>query len=254
MLRAVFIGSPNRFDEILVHWLARRTDLAGVVWTDATAWQRSTRGRLGFARARMRRRGVLKTLDELAFYLYFHSRLAAAEQQRLEEAVVAPYAAEHGNVRWRGDAITATGVNGEDVCAFLEERRPDLVFAMCINERFSERVRAIPRHGVFLWHEGITPEYRGLYSPFWAVHELDFGRIGYTLLRMNERFDAGEVFVQGPARDVDPFDASTTSRSATRRSGTRCRPWRRSWESSRPARRGRSSGRTPRRATSRIRG
>jgi hypothetical protein len=204
VLRAAFIGSWNRVDEILVHWLSARTELVGVVWTDATAWRHTHAGRLAFARERVRRHGLLKALDELGFYLYYHRRLAAADFESLEQAVVAPYVERHGRVRWSGDALHADDVNGEDVCEFLERRRPDVVFAMCINVRFSERLRAIPRHGVFLWHEGITPEYKGLYSPFWAVHELDFDRIGYTLLRMNDRLDAGEVFVQGRARDVDP--------------------------------------------------
>ena len=76
---------------------------------------------------------------------------------------------------------------------------------MCIKNWFGEEIRAIPRHGVFLWHEGVTPEYKGLYSPFWAAHNLDFQRIGYTLLRMNAEYDAGQIFVQGRARDVDPL-------------------------------------------------
>jgi hypothetical protein len=204
VLRAAFIGSPNRFNELLVHWLAQRVELTGVVWTDATAWKRTVRGRLAFARRRLRRRGPFGLLDEAAFHLYFHRRLMAADVSRLDREVVDPYVAEHGRLRWTADALTAADVNADEVCDFLQERRPDVVFAMCISERFSDRLRAIPRHGLFLWHEGITPQYRGLYSPFWAVHELDFQRIGYTLLRTNEQLDAGEVFVQGRARDVDP--------------------------------------------------
>jgi hypothetical protein len=51
----------------------------------------------------------------------------------------------------------------------------------------------------------VTPEYKGLYSPFWAAHNLDFDRIGYTLLRMNDEYDAGQVFAQGGAREVNPL-------------------------------------------------
>jgi len=76
---------------------------------------------------------------------------------------------------------------------------------MCTNDYFSRELREIPRFGAFLWHEGFTPEYRGLYAPFWTVSALDFDRIGSTLLRMSDSFDAGDPFVQEPARDVDPF-------------------------------------------------
>jgi hypothetical protein len=204
VLKAVFIGSRNDFDETLVDWLSRRTELSGVVWTSSTAWQRTLRGRLSFARARARRYGLRKAIDETLFYLYFHRAGRRPDHRELRRTVIDPYEAEHGVQVWRGDAIEAAGVNSPEVLAFLRERRPDVVFAMCINEFFGEEIRSIPSHGVLLWHEGITPEYRGLYSPFWAAHNLDFGRIGYTLLRMNERYDAGEVFVQGPAHDVDP--------------------------------------------------
>jgi methionyl-tRNA formyltransferase len=118
--------------------------------------------------------------------------------------VIDPYFAAHGTVRWAGDALHTADVNAEETVAFLRERGPDAVFAVCVSDRFSERVHSIPRLGTFLWHEGVTPEYRGLYSPFWAVHELDFANLGCTLLRMNERLDGGEVYVQTPVRDVDP--------------------------------------------------
>lgn len=56
-----------------------------------------------------------------------------------------------------------------------------------------------------MWHEGITPEYRGVYSPFWALVNEDYDNLGYTLLKMNERLDAGDIFVQGKAKDIDPL-------------------------------------------------
>ena len=204
VLKAVFIGSRNDFDEVLVDWLGRRTELTGVVWTSSTAWQRSLRGRLDFARRRARRYGIRKALDETAFYLYFHRLRKRGDHDELVSRVIDPYRREHGAPEWRGDAITAAGVNSPEVLDFIRERRPDVVFAMCINDYFGAEIRSIPTHGVLLWHEGVTPEYKGLYSPFWAAHNLDIERIGYTLLRMSDEIDAGQVFVQGQARDVDP--------------------------------------------------
>ncbi|HEV2075314.1 MAG TPA: hypothetical protein VGR10_03665 [Thermoleophilaceae bacterium] len=203
MLRTVFIGSRNEFDELLVDWLSRRTDLRGVVWTSSTAWQRTLRGRLEFARKRARRHGPRKALDEIAFYLVFHRFLKDRDYGELKRRVIDAEAPD-GRPRWRGDAITTEDVNAPHVLRFLRERQPDLALAMCITNYFHDEIRSIPRHGVYLWHEGITPEYKGLYSPFWAAHNLDFDRIGYTLLRMSDHYDAGEVYAQGPALDVDP--------------------------------------------------
>lgn len=205
MLKAVFIGSKNEFNEILVHWLSRRVEVAGVVWTNATAWQKSWRGRFEFARRRMRRYGFLKVLNEVLGYCYLHAFLSGGEVAELQRRVIIPYFERHGVPAWRGDSIVTADVNAPEALSFISERRPDIVLAMCINNYFGKRLRALPRLGVFLWHEGYTPEYKGLYSPFWALHNLEFERLGYTLLRMNDEYDAGEVFVQGRASGFDPF-------------------------------------------------
>lgn len=204
MLKTVFLGSRNDFDQVLVDWLARRTDLRGVVWTSSTAWQHTLRGRIDFARRRAHRYGIRKAIDETAFYLYFHRLKKQRDHAELRRRVIDPYPSSGGDPEWKGDSISATDVNAPHVLEFLRERQPDAALAMCVNNFFAQEIRSIPSKGVFLWHEGITPEYKGLYSPFWAVHNLDFDRIGYTLLRMNDSYDAGDVFVQGRAQDVDP--------------------------------------------------
>src|SRR3954464_13226106 len=98
------MGSRNEFDQVLVHWLSRRTELAGVVWTSSTAWAHSWEGRLGFARTRLRRRGPLKTADEAAFWFLYHRVLRERERdtEELRSRVILPYVREHGEVEWRG--------------------------------------------------------------------------------------------------------------------------------------------------------
>jgi len=205
MLKTVFIGSKNEFDKMLVHWLAQRTELVGVVWIRSTAWRRSWRGRLEFARTRIRRYGPRKAIDEALFHLYYHRFVGPADYARLQRVVIGPYEARHGPTAWKGRPIFAEDVTAPEVLTYLRERQPDVALAMCVNSYFGRALRKIPRHGIFLWHEGITPEYKGLYSPFWAVHNLDFQQIGYTLLRMDDGYDTGEVFAQGPALGIDPW-------------------------------------------------
>jgi methionyl-tRNA formyltransferase len=204
LLRTIFIGAQNTFDDVLVDWLAERSELVGVIWIDAAGWRRSWKDRLAFTRKRMKRYGFLKTLDEIAFFLYYQGILVRRERRDLDDRLVASLRERYGNRGWSGDQVSVSDVNSPEAMTFLRERKPDVAFAMCVNNYFSGEMRALMNHGVFLWHEGVTPEYRGLYSPFWAVHNLDFERIGYTLLRMNDEYDAGDVYVQGRARDVDP--------------------------------------------------
>ncbi len=205
MLKTIFIGSKNEFDDLLVDWLSERTEVVGAIWLDPEEWRKSLRGTLDFAHRRLKRRGLRKTLDEIAFFVYYHARLGRAEERTLEDRVIAPFRKERGERRWTGDSIAVSDVNSPEALAWLREREPDLALAMCVNNYFADELRGLFKHGVFLWHKGFTPEYRGLYSPFWAVANADFDRIGYTLLRMNESYDAGEVFVQGRVKDVDPF-------------------------------------------------
>jgi len=202
MLKTVFIGAKNDFDDMLVHWLSQRSDVVGAVWLDPWAWQRSWRGRIDFVKRRLRRRGLLATLDEIAYFFAFKVFLERRSGEQLY-TLSDPYFAANGNERWDGDTISAENVNAPEVLAFLAEREPDVAFAMCISNYFGEKVRTIPGHGVFLWHEGITPEYRGLHSPFWALHNLDFDSVGYTLLQMNDELDGGEIFAQGTIGEFD---------------------------------------------------
>ena len=59
--------------------------------------------------------------------------------------------------------MSSDNVNKKEVIDFLNEVKPDIIFAMCVNDFFGKKIRAIPKYGGFIWHEGLTPEYKGLY-------------------------------------------------------------------------------------------
>jgi hypothetical protein len=153
----------------------------------------------------MKRVGLLKTCDEVLYYLLIHRKfLHSAGNAEAQTRLIDFYLSNHGSTDWHGDSIQTDSVNSSAALEFVRQRQPDLIMAMCVNDYFGRTLREIPRLGCFLWHEGITPEYKGLYSPFWAIHNLDLSMLGYTVLRMNHRYDDGEIFLQGPALDVDP--------------------------------------------------
>jgi Formyl transferase len=195
MLRSVFIGSPNRFTELMVDWLSKHSVLTGTVWTYSAHWAKTLSGRLQFAEKRVKRFGIRKALNETLYYLLskkFLNESGEPYQSRLCDA----YAEKYGQPAWQGESIETNDINSPEVLQFVRERSPDLIMCMCINEFFRREIRGIPRLGAFLWHEGLVPEYKGLYSPFWAIHNGQPGMLGYTLLRMNGRYDEGEVFLQ----------------------------------------------------------
>lgn len=58
-------------------------------------------------------------------------------------------------------------------------------------------VRALAKVAVIGGHPGITPEYRGAYSPFWAIHRGDPGMVGCTVFLLDDGMDTGPVLFQG---------------------------------------------------------
>jgi len=204
MLDCVFIGTKNEFDENLISWLSKRTNLKGVVFPLSTTWQKSLSGKRAFLKIRIKRNGVLKTLDEMIFYYVYHKFYSKEDYKALREEIILPYR-ESDFTLWSGNQMFSNNLNDESTIDFIRHCNPDIIFAMCVNDYFGKKLLNIPKFGVFLWHEGITPEYRGLYSPFWAIHNLDFENIGYTLLKMNQKIDAGEIYAQGRLKNFNPF-------------------------------------------------
>ena len=203
MLRCIFVGSPNRFTALMAHWLSKHTDLCGTVWTSSAPWPGSLAGRLGFASKRLKRYGLLKTADEALYYTLFKTVLRGAGEN-VQNRLVELYVRDYERPTWAGDSTHTSDINSPEVIDFVRQRSPDLIMSMCINEFFKRKLRGTPRLGAFLWHEGLVPEYKGLYSPFWAIHNGQPNMLGYTVLRMNERYDEGEVYLQGQVRDIDP--------------------------------------------------
>ncbi|MCP4234647.1 MAG: hypothetical protein GY770_13855 [Aestuariibacter sp.] len=77
MLRSIFVGSKNEFNEVLVDWVSGVTDLQGVVWTKSTKWQTTLRGQYEFAKSRSRRYGLIKVIDETILYFFLHKFILA---------------------------------------------------------------------------------------------------------------------------------------------------------------------------------
>jgi len=205
MMRSVFIGSKNEFDELIVDWLAQNTELAGVIWSDSAIWRKTWKGRIQYGVKRSKKYGLLKIINELLLFFYVKKKVAVKELGLLKREVIRPYWKKTGRkfseLKFR--QISSDNVNKKDVLSFLEEVKPDIIFAMCVNDFFGKKIRNIARYGVFLWHEGLTPEYKGLYSPFWTLYNKEYDKLAYTFLRMNDEIDGGEIFVQGFAKEID---------------------------------------------------
>jgi folate-dependent phosphoribosylglycinamide formyltransferase PurN len=173
--------------EVLPRWLASFSELAGVVIITETGSRARERIRFEW------RRSGLRMLDVLAFRLYYRLRLAERDgtwvRARTDTLLerYPPMAA--GSVRVHHTADP----NDEGTRRFLASARPDLVIARC-KTLLQPKIFNVPRDGTIVLHPGICPEYRNAHGCFWALARRDLGKVGATMLRIDEGVDTGPVY------------------------------------------------------------
>jgi formyl transferase-like protein len=142
-------------------------------------------------RREIRRVGLLRFLDVIAFRIYYRFVHRAADQlwqarelERLRclypRSVDAP-------------EVVVSSPNSREAEDFIRECRPDLVIARC-KMLLNERIFSIPWLGTYVLHPGICPDYRNAHGCFWARARGDDRNIGATLLRIDRGIDTGPVF------------------------------------------------------------
>lgn len=175
--------------EALASWLASRLKLAGLIII------RDRRGRLVRAsRRELKRVGLLRFLDVVAFRIYARLRLArrdAAWEARAARKLRRRYPVDLDAI----PQIVVASPNSEQARDFLMRIEPDLVIARC-KVILKPEILEVPRAGTFVLHPGICPEYRNAHGCFWALVNRDFDRVGMTLLKADAGIDTGPVYLQ----------------------------------------------------------
>lgn len=141
----------------------------------------------------MRRVGVLRFLDVMAFRVYARLRLTAADRSWKRQAVVRLRAAYPADLDRVPQLVVATP-NSDEARAFIADLRPDIVIARC-KVILRRQIFELPRVGTFVLHPGICPEYRNAHGCFWALANRDLSRVGMTLLRVDPGIDTGPVYL-----------------------------------------------------------
>jgi hypothetical protein len=170
----------------IARWLASWSELAGLVVLEekpATLWRR--------VRRETRRVGWLRMLDVLAFRVFYRIRLRSADEAWRTHAL------RELRHRYQGEPLAerlaTASPNSPESEAFIRERGPDAVIALC-KQIIKPRVFRIPRFGTFVFHPGVCPEYRNAHGCFWALATRDLERVGMTLLRIDEGVDTGPIY------------------------------------------------------------
>ncbi|MBX3243169.1 MAG: formyl transferase [Acidobacteria bacterium] len=172
--------------DITARWLASFSDLAGLVILRENSTRMKTR-----VKREIKRVGLLRFLDVLAFRLYYKFVLSERDQKWKEET------ADHYR-KLLDDVenvplILASSPNSQEVRQFLEETRPDIVIARC-KTILRKEIFSLAKTGTFVLHPGICPEYRNAHGCFWALAENDDKKVGLTLLKIDEGVDTGPIY------------------------------------------------------------
>jgi peptidoglycan/xylan/chitin deacetylase (PgdA/CDA1 family) len=186
MRTAVICTQDNVFNRrVLPAHVATFGELVGIVAV------RDPRKNLWVRAKREWKRSRWRLLDVLAFRAFYRARFARSDRALIR----ARAEAELNDVPAPPDVPVheTDDPNSEQTREFLESVRPDLTVAAC-KTLLRPEIFNVPEHGTFVVHPGICPEYRNAHGCFWALARRDLGRVGATLLRIDEGIDTGPVY------------------------------------------------------------
>ncbi len=173
--------------EVLARWLNSFSDLAGIVVIQEPSnrlWRRVKR--------EVKRIGVVRFLDVLAFRLYYRIFLAGKDR-RWEQQELQQKCAVYADIPADIPILKTPSPNTQEAEAFIRKLNPDIVVARC-KVLLKESVFSIPAKGTLVMHPGICPEYRNAHGCFWALASRDLNKVGMTLLRIDKGIDTGPTF------------------------------------------------------------
>ncbi len=173
--------------EAVPRWLASFSTLAGIIMLRENRSQKRRR-----IKREIKRVGILRFVDVLAFRLYYSAFLAANDRQ-WEQETLAKLCQRYSRIPDSTPILRTTSPNTSEARDFICNTAPDLMLARC-KLMLKEEIFTAPRDGTFVMHPGICPEYRNAHGCFWALANRDTQRVGMTLLRIDRGVDTGPVF------------------------------------------------------------
>jgi folate-dependent phosphoribosylglycinamide formyltransferase PurN len=197
-MKTYFLFHDHWTQYIKADWAASQYPFDGFVvikktrpWFGAYLWRRA------------KRIGFWKVADEVLLRLIYLFGSSYRDSRRLKKLL--------GDLRrrlpvtYRRPPIHRIhDINSDEAVSLLKQLAPDVCVLM-VNVILQEKIFSIPPLGMLVFHPGLTPEYRGPHSAFWATLNKEFWGIGWSLLRVNKGIDTGAVLAQGSAREIDPL-------------------------------------------------
>lgn len=181
-------------------WLDSSSDLCAII--QIRDGSKALKRRL---RREWKRSGAVGMADVLAFRAFY--RLAHANKDReLEQSMLNKLLVQYPRHAENTPVLEVEDPNCREVRDFLAAAQPDVVLARC-KHLLRESIFSIPRHGTYVLHPGICPQYRNAHGCFWALSEGDLSNLGSTILRIDKGIDTGPVYAHYRIRTRTPKES-----------------------------------------------
>lgn len=143
-----------------------------------------------FLKRRLKRLGLAKVADQLAFVAY--SKVAGRlSRGRIDEIMRA-----HGlDERPRANAVHVPSANDPATIELISRIAPDVVVVNGTRILSKALLNAVPAPFINM-HAGITPAYRGVHGGYWALAKGDRENCGVTVHLVDPGIDTGGVLHQ----------------------------------------------------------
>lgn len=167
-------------------WLESFSDLAGIVVLREKGGRKFKRVKREIARV-----GLFRFCDVTAFRVYYKLFLSSRDKA-WESNLIDQLSKKYGKLNEVPTLVTHSP-NSHEAEQFIRERETDIVIARC-KVILNKKIFSLAKHGTFVMHPGICPEYRNAHGCFWALANGDDENVGMTLLKVDEGVDTGPIY------------------------------------------------------------
>lgn len=190
-LRVVCLfGSGIIFDKTLSILLEENVNVVGVCYAN----RHKSGVDFSYLRIALKNQGWRKVFGQIAGRLYY-KLLNSRKDRRIFNRLYNPEEiypfpeSRHYKVR------LTESYSDPETLKWIKELEPDLLLAHT-GYWVGKRVRDLVGGRIIGGHPGITPDYRGVHSPFWAMYNGEPEKIGYSVFWLDSGVDTGDILYQ----------------------------------------------------------
>ena len=199
-LKVVFIGRENEFNLGMIDWLVENYTLQASFFVELD--RKTVLARLKRLAKRVKKYGVLKVFDETLFHFFYRMIYSKRDHLLINKYFPIRFREKRSP---QGVFFRCSNIHAQNNIDSIASYKPDIIFSLCTNTIFKRELYTIPKYGMFVYHEGILPQYRGLHTIAWAIMNNDYKYIGYSLFKVNDTIDAGDLVCTNSFTDARKF-------------------------------------------------